>query len=617
VCSVRSNRQDRSFLCFGITVLVLAFAVAIPVGLAGAVESSSVVASTLPVPSDAGPFPRAVAKGVSCPSAGKCTAIGDYQDQIGITHSMTLNLTAGTWTAAQMFAPNNAPDYTFSELNAVSCVSVGNCVAVGDYRISTAQTEGYYAVESAGVWSRGLELPLPADVDTNPADTAFVSASCVPGGTTCQLLGEYITDAIPQTVHSVIDTYVFGSGLTGSPIEIAQLSGKNGIELGSISCTTSSACVAVGAETSAVTQEAAYVEENSGVWGTPVDVINPAGARVPSEYLSSVSCVSTGNCVALGGFVDDRANLFAETYTEVGGTWRVPVEIGEPSNLGDPFADAVSCVSTVNSCTIVGALSDVNGSLHAASAQMTSGHWGQLAPATVPSGSITDHELLGVSCQPGVQCTAVGYYNVNTVTRDTRAMAATWVVGVPPGPITGLRNTGKTSTSATVAWTAPSNFGSGFDHYEITARVDGASPKDEGPSVSTTAVVSKLSPGTTYQISVFTVASDGQTSAPVMVRVSLPPIAPSPPRITHVVGLHDGLRISWLPPKATGGAPITAYRARAICGGSIHEGRFPDSARHGMLDGLPAGRTCTVRLSASNRAGSSPPSAPVKGVPLG
>ena len=52
-------------------------------------------------------------------------------------------------------APNNAQDDTFSDLNSVSCVSVGNCVAVGDYRISTVQTESYYAVETSGLWARG------------------------------------------------------------------------------------------------------------------------------------------------------------------------------------------------------------------------------------------------------------------------------------------------------------------------------------------------------------------------------------------------------------------------------------------------------------------------------
>lgn len=598
----------------GVLAATVLVAVVLPIGVAGAVAPSSPVASALPVPSDAGPVPQAAANGIDCPSVGSCTAVGDYQDEIGITHSMTLNLASGVWTAAQMLAPSNAPDYTFSDLNAVSCVSAGNCIAVGDYRISTVQTEGYYAVETAGVWARGVELPLPLDVDKNPADTTFVSASCVLGGTTCQLLGEYITASTPAAVHSVVDTYVMGTGLVGSPVEIAQLSGNDGIELGSISCTASDSCVAVGAQTNGTGQEATYVDD-SGSWGTPVVLSNPsASASLPSEYLASVSCVSTNNCVALGGYVDNQGNLFAETYTEVGGSWQQAVDIGEPSNLGNPFADAISCVSSVNSCTMVGALSDSGGSLHAASAQMTSGHWGELAPAIAPAGGITDHELLGVSCTPGIECTAVGYYNLNSVTGGTNAMAATWLVGIPPGSVTGLHKTGQTSSSVQLAWTPPSNFGTGFGHYELTAKA-GASTIDEGPATGTSGVASKLTPGSTYQVSVFTVGTDGQTSAPETISVSLPAVAPTSPKITKVVGLPDALRVVWSPPKSTGGAPIKAYTAKAVCSTGVRTGHFAGTARSGTLTGLVPGHACTVRLSASNSVGSSPPSAPVKGVP--
>ena len=452
---------------------------------------------------------------------------------------------------------------------------------------------------------------LPA----TPHRPPFVSASCVPGGTHCQLLGEYVTSTIPATIHSVVDTYVFGTGLSGSPQEIAQLSGRDGIELTSISCTSGTSCVAVGSQTESFSSQATIVEENGGTWGTPTVLANPNDPTNPAELLSSISCVSTGNCVAAGNWVDDQGDVFGETFTQSGGIWGAAVDLGQPSQLGNPFIDDISCVTTVSTCTIVGALSDNMGSLHAATAQMTGGHWGQLAPAGVPAGAISDHELLGVSCAPGVQCSAVGYYNLSTTTGGTEAMAATWTVGPPPGAVTGLHRTALSSTAAQLAWTAPTNPGTGIDHYEITAQQGGASPIDKGPTLGTSSAVTKLLPGSTYQLSVVTVASDGQTSAPVSISVTLPAIVPTAPKITRVVGLPKALRVSWASPKSTGGAPVTGYLISANCAGSVKRVHFAGSAHQGTIAGLHAGRSCIVRASATNRAGSSPPSAPVIGHP--
>jgi fibronectin type III domain protein len=612
---VRSSVIRAVAKCFTATSVVLVAAVAIPVGAATAATPIP-SATALPLTIDDGPVPNAVATSVSCPVAGSCVAVGSFQDTIGITHAATYALSSGVWTAAQELAPTGTPDYTFSDLNSVSCVSVGNCVAVGDYRISTVQTEGFYAVETSGVWARGVELPLPSDVQSTPAQTTFVSASCILGGTTCQLLGDYVTNSIPAAIHAVVDTYVFGTGITGPPAEIAQLSGEDGIELSGISCATSTSCVAVGSQTRAFASEATTVAETSGSWGVPIVLANPNGAAVPYEFLTSVSCPTSGNCVAAGLYGDTKAGIYAETYTETSGTWGAAVDIGQPAHLNFPYIDDVSCVTTVTTCTLVGALSDSQGALHAATAQLTGGRWGQLAPAGVPAGAISDHELLGVSCTTGVQCTAVGYYNLNTVTGGTDAMAATWSVGVPPGAVTGLHKQAATSTAASLAWTAPGNPGVGIDHYEITATQLGAAPVDEGPALGTSSVVSKLSPGGTYHLSVVTVATDGQTSAPVALTVVLPATVPSAPKIVRVTGVHQGLHVSWLAPKSTGGATITSYVVSATCSGAVRQVRFPGSARQGDLTGLRMGGTCVVRVAAHNRAGTGQISGPAVGRPL-
>jgi hypothetical protein len=427
------------------------------------------------------------------------------------------------------------------------------------------------------------------------------------------MVGEYLTTN--NQVHTVFDTYA-GGAISGSPQELSPLGGNLGIELGSISCATATSCVAVGAQAGQIAESATYVEENAGVWGNSVIISNPKSPSNPSEYLSSVSCVAPTDCVAAGNWVDKAGNGFSETYTEAGGEWGDAVDIPQPSNLNNPFADGISCVATVNSCTIVGALLDNNGALHAATAQMTNGKWGQLAVAGIPFGAIPDHELLAVSCTAGVECTSVGYYNTGGATAGTEAMGATWVTGSPPGPVSGLHATVVNDHTAHLTWNSPPNIGVGVSHFEISATLVGGVTVDKGPIVGLAATVTKLAPGATYRLGVTTVADDGQTSATAMTTVRMPATPPSAPRITGVTGFPGGLRVSWAPPKSTGGASISGYRVTMHCSGALHTAHFPGSARQGSVGGLPAGSTCVVRVYTSNRAGESPSSNPAQGRPL-
>lgn len=591
-------------------------ALAIPVGSAWA-SNSTAVAVSVPNTSDAGPIPNAVVTSVSCPSAGTCTAVGEYQDNIGITHAMTLNYASGTWTSVEMYAPTNAPDYTFSDLNAVSCVSVGNCVAVGDYRVSTIAEESFYAVETSGNWARGVALPVPSDAGSDPAETSFTGVSCVPGGTTCQLLGEYLTSSPLGIVHSAVDTYVFGTGLSGTVQEIAQTSGQDGIGLNSIACTAAASCVAVGAQASAESETAAYSVEASGVWSPAITLQNPNDTSTPEEYLSSISCVSTGNCVTGGDWLSNNGNAYAETYTLSGGsgtsteTWNKPVTLGEPSTLNDPFVDAISCVGSVTECTLSGSLTNNQGELLAATAQMTDGHWGQLAAATAPSGAVPDHELLGISCAAGNECTAVGYYNTGGITGGTEGMGATWVTALPPGPVTSLAVRPQSDTSLHASWQAPADTGSGIGHYEVTTQIVGGSVKDDGPFTPTSATITNLQPGATYRVRVDVVATDGQTSSVAEATVTLPATLPSAVRSTSAVGVVHGLRITWGAPSSTGGSRITSYKVAADCSGTMRTMHVGDATHKVTMAGLPGNVSCVVRVWASNKVGIGPSSAPV------
>jgi hypothetical protein len=430
------------------------------------------------------------------------------------------------------------------------------------------------------------------------------------------MLGEYLTNSVLGIVHSEVDTYKFGTGLEGTPVEIAQSSGNDGIGLDSISCASATSCVAVGAQEGAEAETAVYLQETSGTWGSPTTLENPLDSSIPEEYLSSVSCVAVGDCVTAGDWLANSGNQFGETYTESSGTWGSAVEIGEPSDLNNPYVDAVSCVTVVTSCTISGALTDSEGGLVDATAQMTNGGWGQVAPAASPAGAINDEELLAISCTVGVQCTSVGYYDTPGDIGGSEAMAATWDPSIRPEAVTNLHLTARTGETVHLSWTAPISTGSGISHYEIDVFLQGGAGFDAGPASSTSATVASLKPGATYKLNVTTVATDGQTSAASSVIVHIPAVKPSAAAIRRIVGTKGGLRVYWSAPKSTGGDPITGYKVTAACHGTVHTDHFGGAALDGTVNGLGGGTVCTVRVYAINHVGVSPPSAPVRGKTL-
>jgi hypothetical protein len=87
-------------------------------------------------------------------------------------------------------------DYSSSSVQSVSCASAGNCAAVGRYA-DTSGGEGLLVSERDGVWGDGVEAPLPADAAWGPAASrgpwrqAFLSSVSCPSVGECVAVGEY------------------------------------------------------------------------------------------------------------------------------------------------------------------------------------------------------------------------------------------------------------------------------------------------------------------------------------------------------------------------------------------------------------------------------------------
>ncbi len=295
--------------------------------------------------------PGGVVASVACPASRRCVAVGTYRDSAGVNQGFMAAQAGGKWQQAQEVSrPANLAPNGSSQLSSVSCVSVGNCVAVGDYQASAGFA--MLAVREAGVrWKRAFELLLPssAAVKANPFPSAV---SCwAPGH--CAAVGEYNDKSGQSQALAVIDTNNrWARATTITPPKSA----KFDVALFGVSCDGASGCTAVGDY-----EDAKFVSHNMAVtrgkhgWLRATEVLAPSGNG--SAGLNAISCPAAGSCVAAGAASTSHGTT-SIVATETSGRWGRATTISLPANaLPTSQADAplssIACLKG-NACTVAG-----------------------------------------------------------------------------------------------------------------------------------------------------------------------------------------------------------------------------------------------------------------------
>lgn len=176
-------------------ILVVLLLVVVFVGAAAAVNTywGRGVEAVLPANAATSPGQDVLLQSISCVSAGDCNAVGLYPISSGASEGLLLTETAGSWaTGVEAVLPANAAATNQgADLASVSCTSVGNCSAVGSYLDSTGNWEGLLLTETAGSWARGIEAVLPANAAATTQDVLLHSVSCGSAGN-CSAVGSYV-----------------------------------------------------------------------------------------------------------------------------------------------------------------------------------------------------------------------------------------------------------------------------------------------------------------------------------------------------------------------------------------------------------------------------------------
>ncbi len=374
---------------------------------------------------------------VSCASSSSCIAVGRYASatpkgleyESVATEEKTL---VESWGGSewQIQSSPNPEGKKFSKLAGVSCSASNACAAVG------SGIQGEETTTLGEAWN-GTSWSTQTTVNPAPLTKASLESVSCASSSMCFAVGSDGAGT-KNLVHR----------WTGS--EWKSMASKEGT-LSDVSCPSTTACNTVG-EAKTGTPGSEWWVSAGGTWlsGTK-SVATPGGGS--AVRLKDVSCSSATACTAVGSYYNGtRTVTLAERSTSETGGWSVQTTANPES--GDAELLGVSCDSA-SSCTAVG----WQGSKTFAE-RWNGTSWSTVSTPN-PSPSV-ESVLRKVSCTSSTSCMAVGYYREgssgtanNKKTLAERWNGTSWSIVSSPNPVeakgTSLLDVSCASSSSCIA----------------------------------------------------------------------------------------------------------------------------------------------------------------------
>jgi hypothetical protein len=324
---------------------------------------------------------------VSCVTSASCVAVGDYIEGSGY-RPLAEKWDGNSWATQTVPLPGGAVS---ASLWGVSCSASNACTGVG---YSTVKSQGTYAVRWNGTsWS---VQTTPNPEGAGPGIIGLWSVSCATS-TSCMAVGEYTNGSgTRMTLAERWDGTSWTITTTPNPAG-SQLSSLQGV-----SCTSASACTAVGFYKDSLGVTKTLVER----WnGTSWSIQESPSPSTTSSSLAGVHCTSSTVCVAVGRTVDGAGvpGPLAEHWN--GTTWSTK-EIPSPSGATSTGLATVSCTSA-SSCAAVGSYTNSGGTGVTVAERWNGTSWAVQSTPN-PSGA-TKSFFTGVSCAEE-PCIGVGQW---------------------------------------------------------------------------------------------------------------------------------------------------------------------------------------------------------------
>jgi hypothetical protein len=427
-------------------------------GATGGDRSEGVTAIKAPLPRNAGSHYDVVLTDIACVSRVDCVATGNLYERSGHFHGLFLAEKAGKWTMSEASLPKGMArrGRKFITLGAIACPAAGHCVAVAEAHAGAQEKPVIFTQRRKG-W--GETVPA-TPAGAKGAGLTLVSCpsrgNCTAGGSFTNKSGN--SEGLLLSERSGHWARPVAAALPADAAKHPETKfGGEAAEIDSLSCASPRACAAVGIYTDIHgSPEGLLLTSTRGKWTRGVEAQLPGNAAKPSgsyEYpvigLGSVSCGSTDDCAAVGGYGDDQSNQFGMSISEHAGSWAPAQETPLPAdggpnpqqgnNASSPLG-TIACPSA-GACSAAGYYLEKNGDngvllLNEQADRRTA------SGLVFPAGA--DERLGGVLdslvCPAAGNCVAAGFYN--TGINQYQPMLATeqngrWMQGtaapLPPG----------------------------------------------------------------------------------------------------------------------------------------------------------------------------------------
>ena len=389
----------------------LSLALAIAVGGFAAPPAGALISQTawtdVGPPSAPSGFPNSHLSSVSCPSKSICFAVGDYVDANKHFGIMAAKQQDGSWfQAVDIPQPKDSSATPDPDLSGISCSSTSDCWAVGSYTDSTFAQQSMATHFNGTTWSRAKKITAPAD----SSGTSLLAAVACPSSASCVAVGNYL-----EQFHGRVAMSTTLVGGTWSQEKAAKLP-KDATDVSpskftSVSCVSTTTCWAVGSYLNSRPANAPIAAEwSAGAFKRAVATAYPNDANLTSvpAILTSISCSGSAGCLAAGTYQDGPATGEGFTIVLHGTTWSqtarklvLPFDHAVEPNLS---AVNVGCAPSL-SCIVSGRYTSGADS-RVTLTSFTPGRWG--APTGFPSEVNYGSEIDGISCHQTTSCTAVG-----------------------------------------------------------------------------------------------------------------------------------------------------------------------------------------------------------------
>ena len=235
--------------------------------------------SIVPSPNSS-PTQENLLNAVSCSGPSACVAVGDYftgsNDQ-----TLIESWNGSAWSIVS--SPNTSPSQA-NDLGGVSCNLPTACVAVGQYYLSGDFSQTLIESWNGSAWS---VVPSP---NTSPAQINLLRGVSCSSPSACTAFGFYDPSNVAD--QTLIESW---NGSTWSIVTSPNTSPTQSNELSGVSCSSPSACTAVGYYFTAGGSQTLIESWNGSAWSI---VPSPNASQI--NLLLGVSCSSSSACTAVG-----------------------------------------------------------------------------------------------------------------------------------------------------------------------------------------------------------------------------------------------------------------------------------------------------------------------------